>query len=69
MEAETPEGIRVKSVPENISKLARERNERDMKEISDLMTFLSIEYEITELKRIGPYQVGRARTNSFHSCK
>ena len=64
MEAETPEGIRVRGVPENASKLARERNEYDMKDISNL-TFLSIECEITELKRIGPYQEGRARTIVF----
>ena len=72
MEAETPEGIRVRGVLESTSKLARERNEHDMKEISDLMTFSSIECEITEIKRIGPYQEGRARTivftfaNKFH---
>ena len=72
VEAETPEGIRVRGVRESTSKLARERNEHDMKEISDLMTFLSMECEITEIKRIGPYQEGRARTivftvaNKFH---
>ena len=71
-EAEIPEGIRVRGVPESTSKLARERKEHDMKEISDLMTFLSTECEITETKRIGPYQEGRARTivftvaNKFH---
>ena len=72
MEAETPEGIRVRGVPSSTSKLAGERNEHDMEEISDLMPFLSIEREITEIKRIGPYQEGRARTivftvaNKFH---
>ena len=42
-------------MPESTRKLARERNEHEMKEVSDLMTFLSIECEITEIKRIGPY--------------
>ena len=59
-------------MPESTRKLARERNEHETKEISDLMTFLSIECEITEIKRIGPYQEGRVRTivfrvaNKFH---
>ena len=65
VEAETPEGIRVRGVPSSTSKLAGERNEHDMEEISDLMPFLSIECEITEIKRIGPYQEGRARTIVF----
>ena len=65
MEAETPEGIRVRAVPESTSKLARERYEHDMKEISNLMTFLLIQCEITEIKRIGPYQEGRAWTIVF----
>ena len=72
VKVETPEGIRIRGVPESTSKLARERTEHDIKEISDLITFLSIECEITEIKRIGPYQEGKARTivftvaNKFH---
>ena len=65
MEAEIPESIRVRGVPESTSKLARERNEHDMKAISDMWRFLSIECEITEIKRIGPYQEVRARTIVF----
>ena len=67
VQAETPEGIRVRGVPESTSKLARERNENDMKEISDLMTFLSVECEITEIKRT--LSRGKSKDNSFHSCK
>ena len=70
-EPKPPKGIRVGGVPESTTKIARERNEHDMKEVK-MLEFMSIDCEITEMQRIGPYQENRTRTivftvaNRFH---
>ena len=55
-EQKPPEPIRIRGVPESISKIARESNEHDMRKVTKMLQFLSVGSRINEIKRLGPYQ-------------
>ena len=66
-EHEPPEGNRVRGMPESTSKFRLERNEHDMRRISKILVFLSLEYETTSTTYWDPPR-GKGKDNCFLSC-
>ena len=59
--------IGTRGLQESDAESARERNERDRREVKAMLNFLEIDCEITELRRIGQQQVNRKRTQCLKS--
>ena len=59
----------MRGLPESTLKFERERYEHKMRKVFKTLAFLSIECKIKEIKRIGPYQEGQARTIAVSVAK
>ena len=62
LESKQMDGIRVLGVAESIAETPREKNEHNVSEIYKMMTFMDIDCEITNIKRLGTYQEDKNRT-------
>ena len=61
--------IRIRGLQESDAKSATERNEKYMKEVKAMKSFLKTDCEITELRRIGRQQVNRGKTLEVRVAK
>ena len=61
--------IRIWGLQESDTESVWEKNEEDMSEVKAMLSFLKIDCEFTELRRIGQQQVNRKRTLEFKVAK
>ena len=59
------DAIRIRGLQESDAESAGERNKKGMGEVKAMLNYLEMDYEITELRRIGQQQVNRNRILVF----
>ena len=59
------DGIRLRGIPESEDKPPRQRYEHDKRAVNLMLQHLNINTEITDIRRMGVFQAGRARTIVF----
>ena len=59
------DGIRLQGIPESEDKTPRQRYEHDKRAVNLMLQHLNINTEITDIRRMGVFQAGRARTIVF----
>ena len=58
------DGIRLRGIPETEDKTPRQRYEHDKRAVNLMLQHLNINTETTDIRRMGVFQAGRARTSS-----